>query len=430
LRKKHKTGAEMLIRFSVENFLSFKDRQTLDMTAVPTCKERQEDNTFDLDSESKLLKTVVVYGANASGKSNLFKALAFFCSFIHNSSKDFQVDESISVKPFQLNLDTVKEPSFFEIEFKHNEEFYRYGFQVTRAKVVSEWLFCGGKQLFIRAEENGEDIIQIESEWNNAKGLEERTRANALFLSVCAQFAMSQAAEIIAWFNQKINQISGTATLLSKMFTIEKIQDGKYRDDIIMFLKNADMNIDNVEIKEGARIASMNRLIVQTLHHIYDNNANVVGNTKLSMKEAESLGTQKAFALSGPLIEALKTGAVLVVDEMDARLHPVFVRQIVDMFNSKRLNPLNAQLIFNTHDTNLLNCRKDKPAGYLLRRDQIYFMEKDNMEASHLYSLIEFKKEDGKKIRNDASYEKDYLNGIYGAIPFIGNLMHVQEDGE
>lgn len=431
----------MLIRFSVENFLSFKDRQTLDMSAVPSCKERMSENTFELNGET-LLKTLVIYGANASGKSNLFLAMAFFCNYVRISSKDTQSEEKIPVLRFLLNKDTFSKPSCFEVEFIQGQECYRYGFEANTDDVIKEWLFKKGELLFLRVRENGDDVIQIEDGWKNAKGLEERTRDNALFLSVCAQFAMPEAENIMTWFQQKFHSISGDRPQGFRGYTIRKIHDGEYRDDIIAFLRNADVNILGVNITESempneneAEFPLLKRTAfeVHTKHNVYDDNGNIVDTTEFPFSALESLGTQKAFALAGPIIDALKNGSILVVDELDSRLHPIFTRQIVSLFNSKTLNPLNAQLIFNTHDTNLLNYKlyspEKKSEESLLRRDQIYFTEKDNMEATHLYSLVEFKKQaDGKKVRNDASFEKDYLNGVYGAIPFIGNLRESPED--
>lgn len=427
----------MLMRFSVENYLSFKEKQTLDLTVVPSCKERLEENTFQQGSES-LLKSLVIYGANASGKSNLCHAINFFRFFIMNSSKDTQSEEKISVIPFLLNPDMASRPSCFEIEFLLNTKHYRYGFQVNQVAVVKEWLFIQDKPIFMRATDKETDVIQIVNGWEKAKGLEERTRHNALFLSVCAQFAMPDAEEIMTWFSGKFHSISGVHDSRFKGYTMQKIQDGQYRDAIIAFLKNADMSIAGLFVKEkdlsetGSTIpAEKKRMInmIHTQHNIYDDNANVVGLKEFSLEGLESLGTQKAFALAGPIVDTLKTGAILVVDELDSRLHPIFTRQIVKMFNSVESNPLHAQLIFNTHDTNLLSYRvhnsSTKAEEYLFRRDQIYFAEKDHVEATHLYSLIEFKKKsDCKKIRNDASFEKDYLNGIYGAIPYIGNLLN------
>lgn len=432
----------MLIRFSVGNFLSFSEKQTLDMTAVKTCKERLEENTFECCDET-LLKSAVVYGANASGKSNLIRAFQFFSCFIASSSKESISSEEISVIPFLLAQRSQDEPSKFEIEFFTDHKKYRYGFHATNQKIVREWLYEQDKAAFVRAFDGVNDIIQVEKLWKKAQGLEERTRKNALFLSVCAQFAVPEAGKILAYFDKELHVISGENPNLFRSYTSNQVYTGKYRKDILDFLRNADTHIEDLTVKkreqeqerERENSAPPKRIFfdIKSHHNVYDKSGQAVAKIELPFDILESLGTQKAFALAGPIIDTLKTGTVLIVDELDSRLHPIFTRQIVKLFNSSKTNPLNAQLVFNTHDTNLLSYKlyddKTNKEEYMFRRDQIYFAEKDNVEATHMYSLIEFKKKGDKKIRNDASFEKDYLNGIYGAIPYIGDLISLP-DGE
>ncbi len=429
----------MLIRFSVGNCLSFAEKQTLDMTAVKTCKERLEENTFKCCDET-LLKSAVVYGANASGKSNLIRAFHFFSHLAIFSSKDSVSSEEILVVPFLFNQWSRGEPSKFEIEFFTDQKKYRYGFHATSQKIVREWLYEQDKAAFVRAFDGVNDIIQVEKLWKKAQGLEERTRKNALFLSVCAQFAVPEAEKILDFFINKLHVIAGENPISLEDYTSNQIDSGKYREDILDFLRNADTHIVDliVDKQEQKKPVPPNRehqeyFDINSLHNVYDKSGQAVAKIELPFDLLESLGTQKAFALAGPIINSLKTGSVLIVDELDSRLHPIFTRQIVKLFNSNKTNPLNAQLVFNTHDTNLLSCKlyddKTKKEEYMLRRDQIYFVEKDNVEATHMYSLIEFKKKGDKKVRNDASFEKDYLNGIYGAIPYIGDLISLP-DGE
>ena len=427
----------MFIRFSVKNFLSFKEKETLDMTAMGTCKERVEENSFEVAGK-KLLKSTVVYGANASGKTNLIYAMHFFIQFIISSSKDTTSAEEIPIVPFRLNPECLTMPSEFEIEFILDKRKYFYGFQVTRKKVVREWLLEQNKTVFIR-EAADDDIIQVEKKWKKAHGLEDRTRSNALFLSVCAQFAVPQAEAIINYLFSKFHVISGALSVPLKQYTCSQVHSGELRNSILDFLRNADTNIIDLtvnerEIKQSPPGQHRKLYEIRSQHNVYDSTGQVVNQVSFDFDISESLGIQKAFALAGPIIDTLNTGAVLFIDELDSRLHPIFTRQIVKLFNSSKTNPYNAQLIFNTHDTNLLsykvyneNTGRDE---YMFRRDQIYFAEKDNVEATHIYSLIEFKKENNQKIRNDASFEKDYLNGIYGAIPFIGDLLKLSDNKE
>lgn len=428
----------MLVSFSVENFLSFKDRQTLDMTAVATCKERQLLNVFKANTKP-LLKSAVVYGANASGKTNFVSALSFFKYFIVNSSKDSISSEEIHVVPFLLNKKTQELPSKFEIEFIMNETLYRYGFCVTNKLVTQEWLFQNNKSLFLRENSGKDDIIQIKKAWGNAIGLEERTRANALFLTVCAQFAMPQAEAIIKWISNNLVIISGAHPNNLTQYTCSQMSSDDYNEKILHFLRNADMNIvkltvDQLENNYEQNSTNVEKYDIYSSHNVYDDNGEVVDQEVFPFNLFESLGTQKAFALAGPISNALNKGLVLVVDELDSRLHPIFTRRIVSLFNSCETNPQNAQLIFNTHDTNLLSYKVYNEQTHkeenMLRRDQVYFAEKDFIEATHIYSLIEFKKKKGNKVRNDASFEKDYLSGLYGAIPFIGDLIQASNNGK
>jgi len=410
----------MLIRFSVENFLSFQKEQTLNLTAVSTCKERIEDNVFSV-SGKKLLKSAVIYGANASGKSNLIKAMNFFKLFILKST---DLEGNINFNPFLFDSVSKNAPSKFEIEFFLDEKIYRYGFHVTKEKTVREWLYEGKKAVFLRANENNEDVIEVSDIWEKAHGLEERTRENALFLSVCAQWNVPEAQAVIKCVADKIQPISGDEPDLLLRYSLEHYQSGEYRNDILSFLQNSDTSIQDLSFEKGERVFFYH---VKSIHNQYDEAGKIIDHVPIPL-ENESLGTQKILALAGPLVDCLKNGDVLFVDELDSRLHPVLTRQIIRMFNSKETNPYNAQLIFNTHDSNLLSYKvydeKSNTLQNLFRRDQIYFTEKDKVEATHLYSLVEFKKKDGASVRNDASYEKDYLNGRYGAIPFVGDLLN------
>ena len=434
----------MLIYFSVGNFLSFYERQTLKMTAAPSWKERLTENTHDVQKR-RLLLSSAIYGANASGKSNLFKAMLFLFGLIIKSAQDMQALQVLTWMRNQLNSEAEKRPSSFEIAFIVNGVEYRYGVEATPERIIKEWLYEGKKTCFQRTLVDGEDTIQIDNSWSNAKGLEERTRENALFLSVCAAFAITKAEAIIRWFTQNFLVISASEPNSFAEYTVTRIQqENGFKDKIIALLKNADMNVEGIELinnnntisvpdkAESGIIQKKADVAIYSKHYVYNADGAKVDAKLFPMEAYESLGTQKAFALSGPIIYALETGSVLVVDELDSRLHPVFTRQIVKMFNSSKDNPNHAQLIFNTHDTNLLSFKVYNPITkedeYLYRRDQIFFTEKDQNEQTHLYSLIEFKEQKtGKKVRNDASFEKDYLNGMYGAIPFIGTLFEMGE---
>ncbi len=430
----------MLIEFSVGNFRSFKERVTLSFVAANT-KARDtyinKNNTISVKDKLTLLTSLAIYGANASGKSNMVMALAFMRHLVLSSANESQADEPLAVEPFRLSTETEDEPSFFEVVFLLDDVQYRYGFEVNRTQVISEWLFSfpSTKEatLFIREE----NTIKPSSRFfKEGKGLEEKTRSNALFLSVASQFNGEIAQSILKWF-RRIGVVSGLEDTLYRTFTIRQIIEGKHKNEIIQLVKSLDLGISEIEgikldktqvalppsMPEELRTLLLNNvgdkdwLTVRTKHPKLDANGQQVDLVSFDMDQNESHGTQKAFYLAGPIMNALSQGRVLIIDEMEARLHPLLTQGLIRLFNSLETNPKHAQLIFTTHDTNLLSNK-------LFRRDQIWFVEKDTFNASHLYSLAELKV-DNSKVRNDASFEEDYLQGRYGAIPFLGGIKTV-----
>jgi uncharacterized protein len=427
----------MLIEFSVGNYRSFKETVTLSMVAanlVSQDKSIDEHNVFAVDSKLSLLKSAAIYGANASGKSNLAKALSFMVWFMVNSSRETQSTDEILVQPFLLSTETESQPSFFELVFLIEGQKYRYGFEATPERVVAEWLYTVPKSretnLFDR------DLAGIKSSKPfQASGIEPRTRANALFLSVCAQFNVAIAERILTWLSHDLKITSGFNKRKDSEYTIQCLLEERNVPKILNLIRNLDLSINDIQLEKTTfKLDSlpedmsddMKRLImnqtggstyfVNTSHRKFSSEGTHQENQHLSLHFNESEGTQTIFALAGPLIDALENGKTLIIDEFDAKLHPFISRTIVELFNSDKSNPNNAQLIFMTHDTNLLSNK-------MFRRDQIWFTEKDRYGATALYSLAEY------NIRNDASFESDYIKGKYGAIPYIGNLQLVESHG-
>ena len=423
----------MLIRFSVENYLSFRDRQTLDLTAARTCKERRDENTFPLGGKDSLLRTVGIYGANASGKSNLFDAFDFFTDFLRSSFAEREATERIGVIPFLYDADSRMKPSTFETEFAIGEVWYKYGFSVTEKAVVAEWLYFKDltastfKPKFVRKIVESEDAIEVAPTFVGADDMiVEKTRENALFLSTCAGLAVEEAIAIV-------KEIAGYAFVVASSdlpnVTANMLEQGECRESILSLVKKADSSVNDISAErievDSGRTRANGTPIRRVRFRIVMTHLGPDGRkTNLPMYGLGSLGTRKAFELAGPIFAALAQGQVLFVDELDSRLHPILTREIIKLFNNPETNPRNAQLIFNTHDTNLLNCKVYTPSRgkkeQLLRRDQIYFVERTGEYVSKIYSLVEFKVEGGASVRNDASFEKEYLEGRYGAIPFIG----------
>jgi AAA15 family ATPase/GTPase len=426
----------MIIQFIIRNFKTFKDEAKLTFVASNYDKERQSDNLFEIPQFNlKLLKSAVIYGANASGKSKLIEAIDFMKKLVLNSSKESQINEPINVEPFKLNSIAENLPSFFEIIFILKNEMYRYGFEANKQKIVSEWLYYRPKtkeiELFYREGQK----FEIHEQKFKVKDLieNERIRPNALLLSVAAFWNNKVAKIILEYFDEKLNVISGLKEQNYIGFSIHKLQDINSKTQIIDLMKNADFGIDDLtpkildiqklpsdlpkEIREliESKVNNKNVVLfddVLTSHKKFNNNNQIVDSISFSMDNEESSGTRKYFALTGPILETLKNGEVLFIDELDAKLHPNLICKIIEIFNSKHTNPLNGQLIFNTHDTNLLSSN-------LFRRDQIWFTEKNRYGAASLYSLSDFKTD---IVRKEDNFEKNYINGKYGAIPFLGNF--------
>jgi len=422
----------MLLEFSVGNYLSFKKIKTLSLVAAPIT-EFKEAATVKSAAHT-LLKGAIIYGANSSGKSNFIRAMSTMRRLVLSSVEQSSSRE-LKISPFLLSTVTSDKPSHFEIVFQEKDTRFRYGFEVTNTLVNSEWLYEAKsgreKPLFLREK----DGIDVKNLFIEGKDLEAKTRDNALFLSVVDQFNGETARRIIKWFNNFI-AISGLQHEAYEFITFHMLSNKKTAKPLMDFYRTLDLGFDTIsserilfdtkklpnDIPESllklmvSDLEGSHRFIFKTRHPKFDDKNNQVGYHEFDLRQDESAGTNKIFNLSGPIFDVLADGGVLIVDELDASLHPILTLAITRLFNSSNHNPKNAQLIFATHDANLLSKGE-------FRRDQIFFIEKDKYGASDLYSLIELREEDGTKIRKDRSFEKDYVEGRYGAIPYIGNLQ-------
>ena len=422
----------MLIEFTVGNFLSFNTKRTLSFKAAAIS---DLDNLFTIDNY-KLLRSAVVYGANSSGKSNLIKALDGMRNILLNSVK-LNDKDPLDYTPFLLSEQSEHAPTHFETEFLIGGKTYRYGFEYTLESIVNEWLFV--KQgvtkkettLFIRTK----DGIGITDQFVEGKGKEEATNDNRLFVSLVAQLGGEISKQIIEWF-RSYNVISGLAHQEYNGFTMRMLHDKKEGCEQALSLfqklklgfqelmvKESEFNVsdlpidfpDSVKSKLSKDYSGKKMLSIKTMHNKYDSQGLIIDSVAFDKDRSESEGTKKIIDLTGPIFDSLLTGKMLIIDELDAKLHPLLTIQLVNLFNKKETNPKNSQLLFATHDTNLLNAD-------LFRRDQIWFTEKDEFEQTDLYNLVEFKLPDGTKVRNDSNLEKNYIRGRYGAIPYINEL--------
>lgn len=425
----------MLIQFSIKNFRTFKDKATLSLVASNYDKNtRVDDNIYEeKDHGLKLLRSAVIYGANASGKSKLIEAFVFMRHFVINSSKGSQKGDAIDVHPFKLSSETENEPSEFEITFLYDKVIYRYGFEATREKVVSEWLFYKPKtkeiELFYR---DGSNYDTHDRNFTKGRTVirEGLVRDNALLVSVAAQFNDKTAINVIQWLKE-LKALSGLNEGGYQGFTMSRTENSTQKVKILNLLKAADLGIEDIKLQKldveklprDMPSELRNKIIkevnedkaefisdVLTSHKRYDAKKMALNKVNFSLDEDESSGTKKFFALTGPILDVIENGYTLVVDELDSKLHPNLVCEIVSLFNSKELNQKNAQLIFNTHDTNLLS-------SGLFRRDQIWFTDKNKYGEAKLYSLGDFKSD---QVRKSEPFEENYIRGKYGAIPYLG----------
>lgn len=422
----------MLVAFSVENYRSFKERVTLSMVAADLSsrpKELDSTNVFSARDNLNLLTSAAIYGANASGKSNLVAALNFMRTFVLNSARETVSRERVNVTPYRLSTETEQAPSRFEIVFVQQNVIYRYGFLVSRRRVDKEWLYSITSKKESYLFERDLDIIRVnERSFKVGQGLQERTRPNVLFLSVAAQWNVKRADKIVEWF-ENLNVDTGIASVddrITQRRLAQRYGAEGLSPEVIAFIRSLDLGIEDVQLEhdppeeisfideDGTVQTAMypGSTHIHTIHSKYNDKGETVSSVLFDIFSHESQGTRRVFALAEPILAAIRHGTVLVVDELDARLHPILTCEIIRLFNDRKTNPKHAQLIFTTHDTNLLG-------SDLFRRDQIWFVEKSRHGESTLYSLIEYKV---RKVRNDEAYEKNYIAGRYGAIPYLGSL--------
>ena len=422
----------MLVEFSVSNFRSIKEMQTLSFMAT-AMNEHEDTNVFQANEKTRLLKSVGVYVANGSGKSNLVKALMAMLNFIKYSFKDEEAGSKI-METFKLDEDSPNGDIFFQIVFFVDGKKYRYGFTYKNNQVNSEWLFGhihkNEVKLFTR--QNREFDLNESSFKDSTKvnvlNLEKELIDNNLLLNLYAKFGGAISKSIKKYLEENYIISLGVVDSRFARSSFEYLKNDERKNDILKFINKADAGIQNILIEEESiendlkellkninkkdedkSIVDIVRIKVSSVRQKNDSEQTI----EFDFEDNESEGTKRLLNFSGVINDSIFNNKILFLDEFDARLHPIITRGIVKIFNS--IENKTSQLCFITHDVNLLD--KD-----LLRRDQIYFAEKNSKSETSLYSLAEI-----KAVRNDASYEKDYIKGKYGAIPFIKNLNSIFE---
>ena len=416
----------MLIEFSVENFLSIKDKVTLSLLAST---DKSLDNNLiktDVLKKDSLLRSAVLYGANASGKTNVILALNFLNHLIINSHTN-QKGTKIKYSPFKLNRENLSMPSKFEVVFIKNDIKYIYGASMTDEKIVDEYLYYYPKgsraTIFERKNTNNYKFTIDKTE---QKFLSNRTLENVLYISNSTQLNYPKTSEAFEWFKDNLRTVGPTDHPSLIDTTVELLNKEKtFKEYVLKALIKADLGISDIsasietisiddlptDFPENMKVLlsdgknELKKLDIKTTHKIHNIEGNEI-NVQFEFNE-ESDGTQRIFSLIGPWINALINGHILVIDELDTKLHHLLNVFLIKMFNDPSQNKSNAQLVFTTHNTNLLDLD-------LFRRDQIWFTEKNpDIGNTDLYSLIEFSP------RKDKNIQKGYLAGRYGAIPFI-----------
>ena len=407
----------MLIRFSFKNFKSFKNENCLDMEA--TSLKEHEYNIAKTEN-GDYLKIVAIYGANASGKTNVLQAFSYMKQKVLVSD-DSRINNNLSeenIFTFMIN----NEPISLEVEIlAENNKIYKYGFEVLNNAIISEWLYEKRVNKFYEIFDRTNNNIEVKDNKNKLLGLanvDEKT----LFLNVFAKIDKNNEDfnNVYNWFIDANYLDLGDPNFenaLNNRISLKIIEDKKYKEELLKFIKTFDATIDSINISPNSleELKNTNGVVkVELVHNGED------GNKKALPLVLESNGTMKMFHLLDFLMDTLRNGRVLFVDELDAKLHPLLTRYIINLFHNSEKNIGNGQLIYSTHDT--VNLNKET-----FRRDEIWFVEKDKNGISDLYSLSDYIIEDEngntKKVRNDATYNKDYLTGRYGAIPVIEEFI-------
>ena len=401
----------MLIRFSFKNFKSFKNENCLDMEATSL---KEHDYNIAKTESGEYLKVSAIYGANASGKTNVLQAFDYMKKRIlvsDDSKKNSPIDEE-NVYSFMINND----PIALEVEIlAKNNKIYKYGFEVLKDTIISEWLFEKRVNKFYSIFERENNNVSMKpNKISDLVNIDERT----LFLNIYSKIDRNNDdfSNVYDWFVNSTYLDLGNPNFerfINNRVSLKILSDENYKKELLKFIKTFDSGIEGIKTTPDSieAVKSNNGMIDIEVIHKGEN-----GELKALPFYLESNGTRKMFHLFDFFMDALKNGMVLFVDELDAKLHPLLTRYIINLFHNSDTNKGNGQLIYSTHDT--VNLNKDT-----FRRDEIWFAEKDKDGISEIYALSDYILEDdknaGKKVRNDATYNKDYLTGRYGAIPVL-----------
>ena len=423
----------VLIEFKVANFRSIREEQTFSLVAsgsddeLPDCVIERE---LPGMNGVRFLRGAAIYGANASGKSNVLDALAYLRQFVNRSATKLEPGEPTGVEPFKLDEHSKHRPSEFELTFVADDVRYVFGVHLTVERVIEEYLVAYPKGTPQRWYLRRYDPQAKTYDWSRPgvgfkhdRSLQEKTRENSLFLSVGPQFNHPQLTTVFNWFKRDLHFLDPSEGRMDIGFTIDQFAKPNLRKRLLDLLASADIGIADANVQEKeisldelkanlppglmASLAakgqpeSIKSVEIALIHRAA--NAQPIA---LDFEDEESTGTRRFFALIGPWIDILENGHTVFIDEIDSSLHPILVRELLKLLFCRENNPKGAQVVFTTHNPLLLD-------GELMRRDQIWFTEKSPQGATHLYPLTDYSP------RKKEALAKGYLAGRYGGIPFI-----------
>ncbi|MCE5222750.1 ATP-binding protein [bacterium] len=429
----------MLLQASFKNFYSYQDEAILTMVATSD-KTLLDQNTIPLNgSEKRVLRNINIYGANGSGKSNLFKVFYYAKIFLLNAIKNIGSDYKIPTKPFLLSTESENQSSEFEFIFIQDSTQYRYGFEVSTEKIFHEWLYAAYSKKETMLFERNYQEFKLGAKFKEGDNLTDKVTEKVPFISVVAQFNGEIAKSVIKWFSSIRIMGERCEKFNTSIIINESKKRNHLKEDLIkQLVKKSDFGIVDIQVKDDLvsgkellktkqeelpprlvedlmKQENIHLLVEKTGHYKY-NKDRTSKEVVYFLLEDESTGTRKFYNLAGPLIETLIEGGIIFIDEIDRSFHTELVLELINLFNNPAINKNNAQFITTTQNQALL---KEKS---ILRRDQFWFVEKDKYGRSSLFSLGSF-----PAVRKDDSWDKEYSHGRYGGVPIIHNLSQEME---
>jgi AAA15 family ATPase/GTPase len=424
----------MLLEFRLRNFRAFRDEATFSLIASAD-KALLDENTVQtgLLALPRVVRSAAIYGPNAGGKTTLLRALQLMRGIVVESAS-LKPEQAFNVQPFRLDNTSWSEPTLFEITVLIDGVRHQYGFEFTQTRILAEWLLVYQTARPQRWINRTFDRVTKKEDFDFSSYLtgpkrvwQEATRPNALFLSTAVQLNSDILQPLFRWFLGSLNVFLDGGHIQHD-FSTGMVEKEKGRESIAAMLSAADIGIRSIAVERQKAMQrdihvnfgtgdvetseNENEILMPKFRH-------QVGEFKADFDYTdESQGTQKLFALAGPILDIIEKGSLLVIDELDRSLHPLLVRLLVKTFQDPEINTRGAQLIFSTHDTSLLDAT-------LLRRDQIWFVEKDRAQSATLVPLTDFSP------RKEEAFERGYLSGRYGGVPILERrLLPVKSDAK